>query len=153
MPQQLTKEGMVPIKPGSTVGLWVRRYGWVGYWLTFSGYSLTAARNPGFVMDPPSVPYPWAAAFLTCALLGVQTAALNAILRPLSATRSWRRVATASGLALLFAALSLVTTVTDMPGYYYAPGLFALANVVVVPLVGTVLTLFAPRKNEKASSV
>jgi hypothetical protein len=124
---------------------WARRYGWVAYWLALSGYSLAAARSPGFVSDPASVPYPWSAALLTCGLLGVQCAALNATLRPLSATRSWRRVAAASALALLFGALSLLTTVTDMPGYYYVPGLFALANVVVVPVVGTALALSAPR--------
>jgi len=144
---------MVTIQTGSTVGLWVRRYGWVAYWLAFSGYSLAAARNPGLVADPASVPYPWEAALLTCGLLGVQTAALNAMLRPLSAARSWRRVATASGLALVFAALGVVTAVTDMPGYYYVPGLFALANVVVVPVVGVMLTLSAPRNDESASSV
>jgi hypothetical protein len=31
--------------------------------------------------------------------------------------------------------------VTDMPGYYYAPYLFALVNVAVVPIVGTALML------------
>ena len=82
-----------------------------------------------------------------CMLLGVETAALNATLRPLSATRSWRRVAGASGLALVFAVLSLVTTVTDMPGYHYTPGLFALANVIVVPLVGAVLTFHTAAKD------
>ena len=76
-----------------------------------------------------------------CAVLGVQAAALNAALRPLGDRPTWRRVGAASGLAVLFAALSLPTMVTDMPGYYYAPYLFALVNVAVVPIVGTALML------------
>jgi hypothetical protein len=145
-------DGMASMERTSTVSRWVRRYGWIAYWLVFASYTLGAARNPGFVRNPESVPYPWAAAMLTCVFLGAQTAALNATLRPLSATGSWRRVAAASGLALVFAVLSLITTVTDMPGYYYAPGLFALANVIVVPLVGAVLTLHSAGKHTIESS-
>jgi hypothetical protein len=71
----------------------------------------------------------------------VKTAALNARLRPPSAAQSWRRVAGASGLVLAFAVVSLITFVTDMPGYYYASGVFALTNVIVVPIVGSLLVL------------
>jgi hypothetical protein len=123
----------------SRAALWTRRYGWVAYRLVFVALTLDAARSPGFVPHRETVPYPWAPALLTCALLGAQTAALNAVLGPSSANQSWKRVASASTLALLFAALSVVTMVTDMPGYYYTPGLFALTNMFVVPMVGTML--------------
>jgi hypothetical protein len=126
-----------------------RRYGWIAYWLAFASYTVGAARSPGFIAHPEAAPYPWVAALLMCALLGAETAALNAVLHPLSPTRSWMRVAAASGLALVFAAFGVVTMVTDMPGYYYAPGLFALANVVVVPIVGSVLALFPARRDER----
>ena len=139
MPRRLTTDGMAPIRGSSSIIFLVRRYGWIAYWLVFVVYTLSAARNPGFVRNPESVPYPWRAALLTCVLLGLETAALNATLRPLSATHSWRRVAGASGLALVLALLSLSTAFSDMPGYYYAPGLFALVNVIVVPLAGAVL--------------
>lgn len=144
---------MASTQRSSAIGVFVRRFGWIAYWLVLASYTLAAARNPGFVRNPDLVPYPWKAALVTCLFLGLQTAALNATLRPLRATRSWRRVATASGLALLFAALSLVTTVTDMPGYYYVPGLFALTNVVVVPLIGVVLALSAAPDDERAGSL
>src|SRR5262245_22568831 len=87
----------------SRAGSWLRDYGWVAYWLAFAAFTLNAARNPGFVMNPDEVPYPWGAALGTVALLGLQTAGLNATLRPLSTNRSWRRVAGASALAFLFA--------------------------------------------------
>jgi len=45
-------------------------YAWVAYWLGFAGFTLNAARYPGLVANPTGVPYPWAAALLTCALLG-----------------------------------------------------------------------------------
>lgn len=153
MPQQLTNDGMAPIHTSPRVGLWARRYGWLAYWFVFAAYTLYAARNPAFVLDPKTAaPYPWVAALVTCALLGAQTAALNAMLRPLSGTRSWQRVAAATGLAVVFAALTLITTVTDMPGYYYAPGLFAAANMFVVPIVGAVLALRPTRAAAEACS-
>jgi len=143
---------MVSIKGSSNFNLFVRRFGWIAYWLAFVVYTLDAARDPGLVTNPESVSYPWPAALFTCLLFGLQTAALNATLRPLSPTPSWQRVVGASGLALLFAALSLLTTVTDMPGYYYSPGLFALTNVIVVPLVGIILVSRSSAKDTTASS-
>ena len=137
------------VAPTHRLALTARRYGWIAYWLAFASYALAAARSPGFTAHPEAAPYPWVAALLTCALLGVETAALNAVLRPLGPTRSWMWVAAASGLAVVFAALSFVTMVTDMPGYYYVPRLFALVNVVVVPVVGSVLALFPARRDER----
>jgi len=124
----------------------------VAYWLAFAAFTLDAARNPGFVMHPDEVPYPWGAALITVALLGGQTAALNATLMPLRTTRSWRRVAGASALAFLFALLSIATMVTDMPGYYYAPRLFALTNLFVVPLIGVAFQL-SPRTQDAPSNL
>jgi len=95
---------------------WARRYGWVAYWPVFVAYTLDAARDPGFVMDPEAAPYPWTAALQTCALLGAQTAALNATLRPMRSRPSWRRVAVASGLALGFAVLSLAKVAMAFAG-------------------------------------
>lgn len=152
MPQQLTKGGMATIMTHLRLGPFLRRYGWVGYWLVFAALTLDVARNPGFVPHPEAVPYPWVPALVTVALLGVQAAGLNATLRPLSTTRSWRRVAAASGLALVFALLTLASLATDMPGYEYPPKLFALANVLVVPAAGAVLTLYPVGSNEAASS-
>ena len=145
MPRHRSETGMAPGRTHARAARWARRYGWVAYWLAFAAWTLNEARYPGFVPNPETVPYPWAAALFTCTLLFAQTAALNSLLRPLHATGSWRRVAAASGLALLFAAVSLVTMWTDMPGYYYAPRLFALVNVLVVPLVGAVLA-FRPTR-------
>ena len=39
--------------------------------------------------------------------------------------------------------------VTDMPGYYIAPGLFALTNVIVVPIMA--LALASQHKHEDRS--
>ena len=128
----------------------LRRYGWVAYWLAFVAFTLDAAGHPGFVRYPERVPYPWAAALLMCVLLGAQTAGLNAILNPRGAAPSWTRVKAASGLAVLFALVSVVTTVTDMPGYYYAPSAFALVNVIVVPAVGSLL-VWTRRPDEAAA--
>ena len=126
---------------------WLGRYGWVIYWSAFAVFTLNAARYPGFVPHPETAPYPWVGALVTCALLAAQCAALNATLRPVATTRSWRRVVTASGLALLFGVLSTTMFSSDMPGYYDAPVLFAVANVVLVPLVGAVLVL-RPRAHD-----
>ena len=71
---------MAQMRMAPRVASWARRYGWVAYWLYFAARTLEAARNPGYVQHRESVPYPWGAALLTCAVLGVQTAALNAAL-------------------------------------------------------------------------
>lgn len=134
----------------SRVLSWLGRYGWIAYWLLFVAYTLSAAREPGLLgPNAKDVPYPWRSALLTCAVLGLQTAALNATLRPLASTRSWQHVAIAFGLAVFFAALSAAPVVTDMPGYYYTPIVFALTNVVAVPLVGAILVL---RRNSRSSA-
>ena len=74
-----------------------------------------------------------------CGVIGFQIGALNVALVPLRVAPTWRRVRNATGLSVLFAALSLATMVTDMPGYYYAPLFVALTNVVVVPVMGIAL--------------
>ena len=117
------------------------RFDWLVYWFAFAAFTVDAGRYPGFVAHPETAPYPWGAVLFTCALLGAQTAALNATLRRVATTPSWSRVAAASGLALLFAIASTVTFSTDMPGYYYALPMFALTNVIIDPLVGVALVL------------
>ena len=121
--------------------LCLERYGWIVYWLLFVVHILYVSRDPGLVGPNAKHGSPWGPTVLTCGILGAQTAALNATLRPVSSTRSWQQVAIASGLALLFAVLSMAGMRTDMPGYYYTPALFALSNLVVVPLAGATLVL------------
>lgn len=133
-------------------GFLIRRYGWVAYWLAFAAYTLDAARSPGLVAHPEAVPYPWTQTLVICALLGGEAAALNAMLRPLGDAPTWRRVVAASALAVLFAAGALVMTVTDMPGYFYVPTVFAISNVVVVPLVGSARMLWSGLRNRMRPS-
>jgi len=115
------------------------RLGWLTYWFAFSVFTLLAARRPGFVPHPESVPYPWAAALIMCGFLGLQTAALSSVLSPLRERRSWRRVVGASVLALLFGLAGTATFVSDMPGYFAGPLLFAATNVIVVPIIALAL--------------
>jgi hypothetical protein len=106
----------------------VRRYALVGYWLAFALFTLDAARHPGLVSDPASVPYPWRGVVTTWIILAVLTAILYAILRP----RTFRWQPARLGIGLLYSCVLLFLTflmfVTDMPGYVYVPGYFALAT-------------------------
>ena len=119
----------------------VRRYALVAYWLLFALFTLYAAQHPGLVSDPEAIPYPWRGVVVTWAILAVATGILHAVLRPRSFRGQWSRL----GAALLYSSLllvfTLVTFVTDMPGYVYVPGYIALVTFVGLLLLagGTVL--------------
>ena len=107
----------------------LKQYWLVLVWLVFGPITADAARNPGFVPNPEAISYPWEAALFTWARLGVECAAFILILR------SGRRLRLAFALAAILFVLSLVFWVTDMPGYYYVPGQFHLALVILLGLV------------------
>ena len=97
------------------------RYGLLLLWLAFGPITANAARDPGFVLNGETVPYPWTTAVATWGILGLETAVVYMILRrrrgfPIAFTL----------VALLFAG-SVLTTVTDMPGYVYVPSRYHLA--------------------------
>ena len=106
----------------------LKRYWLVLVWLFFGPITADAARNPGFVPNPETVPYPWEAALFTWARLGVECAVFFAILR------SGRRLPLAVALAAILFLLSMMFWVTDMPGYHYVPGQFHFALVILLGL-------------------
>jgi hypothetical protein len=98
----------------------LRGYGLLFSWLAFGPITANAARNPGYVLHPETVPYPWSAAVMTWGILGLETAVVYLILR------SPRRLPIALSLVALLFTGSVLTTVTDMAGYYYVPTLYHL---------------------------
>ena len=97
------------------------RYGLLLLWLMFGPILANAARSPGFVTDPDSVPYPLGAALVTWGILGIESLIIQFILRLTGGLQI------AFSLCALLLVGGVVTTVTDMPGYYYVPTLYQLA--------------------------
>jgi hypothetical protein len=93
------------------------------WWLLFAVLTFRAGKEPGFVMHPEQTPYPWRAVVLVCLLLAVEVVGLHWIVRP-DSERPWRRLGLATALFGALSLVSLLTLVTDMPGYYYVPGNF-----------------------------
>ena len=94
----------------------LRRYGLLVLWLAFAPLTAIAARQPGFVHNPETVLYPWIAALLTWGILGIESALFYYFV-----VRSARGIRFAFLIAALLMVACAVTTVTDMPGYYYVP--------------------------------
>ena len=108
-----------------------RQYFLPCWWLLFAGKTLEAANNPGYVMHPENVRYPWRGVLLVWLLLAVESAVLFAIVRP-QKVRPWRRVGAAAVLFGILSAPTAVFVVTDMPGLYYVPGSFHFATFAVL---------------------
>jgi hypothetical protein len=125
----------------------VRRYGLVLYWLAFAVYTLDAARNPGLLLPGAPAPYPWRGVLATWLALAVLTGGLHAILRPRTFHRSWARLAWALAYSIVLLAASFVTFVTDLPGFFYVPGMFALITPLALLLLSATLA-FRPRQGE-----
>jgi hypothetical protein len=119
------------------------------WWILFAAETLRAGHHPGFVMHPEQVPYPWGAVFTVWLILGVEVAVLHAILRP-RLDQPWRRLGIAIVLVGGLAALSLFTLVTDMPGYYYVPGIFHFLTFIVLVTIAAVRS--AARRLDRASA-
>lgn len=102
------------------------RYWLLLLWLGFAPITAEAARHPGFVPHPETVPYPWRAALETWGILGIESAAFYLILR------LRRGIPIAFGIALLLLIASVLTMVTDMPGYSYVPAQYHLGLVAIL---------------------
>jgi hypothetical protein len=110
----------------------------VALWAICAAITLPAARNPGFVPHPEAVPYPWRDVVLTWIILALEAMVLRAILHPAGPGRRWIRVlASLAGLGILLLGI-LQLGLTDLPGYSYVPGLFAVLGSLLVILFGLV---------------
>lgn len=58
----------------------LRRCGLLLLWLAFGPILANAARNPGLVLNPETVPYPWVGVFVTWGMLGLESAIVHMIL-------------------------------------------------------------------------
>ena len=105
-----------------------RRYSLPVYWLLFAGFTAHQAQYPGLMLNPEQWEYPWRAVLVVWALLAVLVAGLYAILRPRTYNRSWWRLLGGLVYCAVLLWLGLESVVTDMPGYYYVPALFAVAT-------------------------
>ena len=114
----------------------IRRYGLAAYWVLFAAYTMYMAREPGLMLHPEQWTYPWASALAVCAVLAVLVTILHAILRPVSYRRSWGRLICALIYSVALVGLGLATVATDMPGHAYVPGIFSLATLLLVVILG-----------------
>jgi hypothetical protein len=114
----------------------LRRYGLIIYWLCFAILTLRAAKYPGLVYHRESVPYPWIGVVTTWIILGAMTSVLYWISRTRKFRYVWQRLAVALVFALILLLFTFLTFVTDMPGYYYVPGQFALATTAGAAFLG-----------------
>jgi len=132
--------------PASTASELTRRYGLPLYWLAFAAITLEAARYPGFVSPDAPRAFPWDGVLVTWAILAFATALLHAILRPQTFCRSWGRLAGAIGYAVLLNVLTVATYVTDMAGYVYVPGRFAMVMLLGLMILAIALPMLPQSK-------
>lgn len=128
-------------------GFW-RRYGLGVYWLIFAIYTLQAARDPGLVVHRDAARYPWLGVVATWIELALEVALLGWILRPRTYHRSWGRLAAALAVYAVLAVQSVITSMTDLPGYSYVPGQFHMLTFVVL----TVFMLTSAARTSGAAS-
>ena len=114
------------------------RYGLPAYWLVFALHTVDAARDPGFVPDPASVPFPWSGVVTTWLVLALLTGWLYLVPRPHPQIRWWQRALTTFGYVAVLLFVLFSSVVTDRPGHHYVPGRFA-----ALTLLGLLLLLLA----------
>jgi len=113
---------------------------WLGlYWLVFAVYTLYAATYPGYVRNPEAIPYPWLGVFCTWGFLAVLTYVFHIVLKPPAFLQSRKRLALAIAIASGLVAISVITMVTDQPGYYYVPMQFSFITFLALVVCAIVL--------------
>lgn len=100
-------------------------YGMTAYWTLFAGLAVRQAQFPGLVLEPVPQPYPWRGVFLIWAVLAIETALLYLLVRPIAINLPWKRLLALFGYCISLVMVSALTFVTDMPGHYYVPSMFA----------------------------
>jgi len=121
-------------------------------WLAFAALTLEGARNPGFVSPDTPRAIPWNNVLVTWAILTFATALLHGILRPQTYCRCWGRLAGAIGYAVLLNVLTVVTYATDMAGYVFVPGRFALVTLLGLVLLAIVLRMLPQSEADRLGS-
>ena len=90
------------------------------------------AGDPGLVVHRDAARYPWLGVVATWIELALEVALLGWILRPRTYHRSWGRLAAALAVYAVLAVQSVITSMTDLPGYSYVPGQFHMLTFVVL---------------------
>ena len=105
------------------------------YWLAFVWVAIGAGHNPGFVMHPETVPYPFRSVAILCVFPrgtrdAVRLGAPN--LRPGGRAGRYHRPSHLIHPSLLHRALILPAGITDMAGIFYVPAEFSLATLLLL---------------------
>ena len=125
------------------------RVGFVLYWLLFAALAVVGGASHGLVSPwltrhPELIPYPWKGVIGTSFILAILVAAFYWILRPPAFRTARWRLALALAVAAGLVVASVLTSVTDMPGYYYVPQEFSMVTFLVL-IITTAVTLTRPR--------
>jgi len=111
-----------------------RRYGLLGYWTVFAVWTLRAGQQPGLVPPGVVISYPWWGVLWTWMILAVEVAIFYAILRPRTFSGSLGRLGIAVLFSLCLAIWEVMFIDTDMPGFAYMPGTFALVTTAILAM-------------------
>ena len=109
----------------------LKQFWLVLYWLAFACLAAEWAQSPGLILHSlPMPPYPWAGVVVTWVILAIEVWIFHVIFyRPAGKTRPlWTRLRNALLYAFGLCVFAFLTTVTDMPGYFYVNGYFALIS-------------------------
>lgn len=121
----------------------LQRLGFILYWLAFAILTIRQAKHPGLVLHGDLPPFPWRGIAATWIVLAIETLILYVVLRPLSFQAPWKRVGKGFLYATGLVVFTVFTTVTDMPGYYYVPGIFAVVTFLCITLFSAIKVLFS----------
>ena len=102
-------------------------------WLISAYVALRGGENPGLVAPDvrDTLPFPWRGVVITWVHTGLYAAGLYWLLRPRSRPVH-SQLARALGVFGLLSVAHVFLTVTDMPGYVYVPGMFAITTTILL---------------------
>jgi len=103
-------------------------------WLLGVAGAILSGWSHGYVDQriAASLPYEWGGVVFVCAVMGVEALALHGLLFRLRRWGRLRRTLAALSLFLALATFSILTTVTDMPGWYYVNSTWTLFMLLVL---------------------
>jgi hypothetical protein len=103
-------------------------------WLLGVAGAISSGWSHGYVdrRIATSLPYEWGGVLFECAAMGVEALALYGLLFRFRRWGRLRRTLAAVGLFLTLAVFQVLTTVTDMPGWFYVNGAWTLFMLLVL---------------------
>ncbi len=110
------------------------KLGFMIYWLFFAVLSVYSAKDPGYVINPELIPFPWLALVFVWVLLAILITSLYLVLKPVFLYNSVSRLLIVFAISCTLTFTCIFTMNTDMPGLYYIPQNFLLVTLLILSI-------------------